>query len=137
MSVDELRLRQIEERQAVLDFREENEEVFAKYPDAKKDAKLIMQKARAAELTAEQVCVALYGSAGRPEHETRALKAAMGEPTRETRGSEKAERTKGRSESDENIQLSASDRRLKAELERRFNKGKPITAKEYLQYSRK
>ena len=79
----EIRIRKAEQLQERLDFREKNEEVFIKYPQAKADIDLIMRKAKAADMTAEQVCRALYADSI-PEHEKRALNAVKGASVAQT-----------------------------------------------------
>lgn len=78
MANDELRIRQLEERQALLDFRDENETLFDKYPQAKVNAMKIMQSITATGMTAEQICRGLYG-APKPANdmEQRALDSAI------------------------------------------------------------
>ena len=81
---DDQRYQRLEERTAILDFREENSEVFAKYPQAKANVKQIMQIVNNSKgfMTAEQVCAGIYG-AGKPEREARAIAAARGDSTRQ------------------------------------------------------
>lgn len=121
----------LEERVELLDFREENAEVFAKYPQAKANAKEIMQVVKQGKgfVTAEQICIGLYGS-GKPDREARAIAAAKGESTREVdatgRTTSKAERAGNQSKS---TVLTPSEVAEKKVFER-FMK-RPVTAEEY------
>lgn len=62
MAQKDVRLDRIEARQAILDFKEQNEELLQRYPQARVNVAEIMQKAAAAQMTPEQVCIALYGA---------------------------------------------------------------------------
>lgn len=121
----------LEERVELLDFREENAEVFAKYPQAKANAKEIMQVVKQGKgfVTAEQICIGLYGS-GKPDREARAIAAAKGESTREVdatgRTVSKADRAGNQPKS---TVLTASESTEKKRFERIM--GRPVTAEEY------
>ena len=136
MAANEIRIKQIELRQAVLDFRDANEDTFDKYPEAKKNVADIMQKSKASGLTAEQICMALYGQAKVNPREERASRAARGEATRVTTEDSvsRASRTGTRQEE---VSLTSAQRREKRILEQTFNNGKQMTNAEYLRYSRR
>lgn len=135
MAANELRIKQIEQRQAVLDFRDTNEEVFDRYPEAKKNVADIMQKSKASGLTAEQICIALYGQSRVNPREARASAAARGEPTRQV-GTDRVSQASRSAGQQESITLTATQRREKQILERTFNKGQKMTNEEYLRYSK-
>lgn len=121
----------LEERVELLDFREENAEVFAKYPQAKVNAKEIMQVVKQGKgfVTAEQICIGLYGS-GKPDREARAIAAAKGESTREVdatgRTVAKADRAGNQPKS---TVLTAQESTEKKRFERIM--GRQVTAEEY------
>jgi len=79
---EDQRYQRLEARTELLDFREDNSEVFARFPQAKQNAQEIMRVVKLGVMTAEQVCIGLYG-ASKPDRETRAISAARGESTRE------------------------------------------------------
>lgn len=134
---EELRIRRIEERQAILDFREENEEVFAKYPQAKQEAKRILQSVTATGMTALQVCRGLYGESARPAHEERAIQAARGDANYSKNTAPNTAKTERSAGANSTVQLSAEDRRLKGWLERAVNNGKPMSNEEFMKYANK
>lgn len=132
---DEKRSSVLEERVELLDFREENAEVFAKYPQARANAKDIMRVVKEGRgfITPEQVCAGLYGS-GKPDREARAIAAARGESTREVDANGKTLSRQDRgSAATTTGELTAAQRKDKARLERIFTNGKPMTVKEYLE----
>lgn len=129
---EDMRSSRLEQEIELLRFEKANARVFDIYPDAAENSEDIMRRAKAADMTAEQVCRALYGEAI-PAYEQRALKAARGESVRETT----------RTTSDrvavpaKEAAYTARERAFKRELERRFNGGKPLTAEEFARYRRK
>jgi hypothetical protein len=131
----DIRLKSFEERQTLIDFREENYEVFARYPKARAYAKEIMQAANAGFLSVEEICRTKFG--GKPEREERASAAARGQSTREVADDgqrvSRADRA-GKAPTAEG--LTAEQRKDKAQLERVFNNGKKMTVQEYLNVSR-
>ena len=115
----------------LLRFERSNAKVFEKYPQAAERTDEIMQKSKAAGMTAEEVCRGLYG---RPslEREDRAMRAARGESTRTV---EPAGPTTARvGKADPNGALSAKDIAYKKELERRFNHGQAMSLDEFSKY---
>ncbi len=133
---EELRQRQLEERVELLDFRESNADVLARYPQAKENIRVIMQKAKAADLTAEQVCMALYGKAI-PAYEERALQAAKGNSTREVKSDNVATATIEAKATESKDRLSPQEQKEKRMLERMFNRGEELTVAEYKKYRRR
>lgn len=132
---DDLRIAQIEARQAALDFREQNEEVFAKYPQAKANAMDIMRKSQASGMTAEQICRGLYGKPEAPLHEQRAREAAKGNSTRTVKDTpDTASASRGSESVNYNEGLTSAERQEKKIFERRFNQGKELTVAEYKKY---
>jgi len=133
---DDLRISQIEARQAALDFREQNEEVFARYPLAKANAQDIMQKATASGMTAEQICRGLYGKPELPAHEQRAREAAKGNSTRTVKDTpDTASASRNSGSLNRNDVLSPAEVKEKRALERMFNKGAELTVAEYKKYT--
>lgn len=109
----------------LLRFERKNASVFAKYPEALDDIEDIMQKAQAANMTAEQVCTALYG---RPTYDQNAIRAAKGESIYQTdnRGSSSAVRSAATDRSN----VTKEERKLVRQIERRFNNGQPLPKEE-------
>ena len=79
----DIKLAQLIEAQEKSSFREDNEDVFAKYPEAKKDIITIMKNSKLTGMTAEQICKGLYGTDELPLHEQRAIDSVNGKPIRE------------------------------------------------------
>lgn len=59
---NELKIRAMEEKIALQDFKEENYEVLSKYPQARSEMKWLMDAVEKTGLTAEQICLGKYGS---------------------------------------------------------------------------
>lgn len=131
----EQRLKKSEQAQERLDFREQNIEVFAKYPQAKADIETIMRKSKAADMTAEQICKALYGNDGLSEHERRAINAVKGTQTNstQTRNLNDAKGVSGKQS--ETIGLTANELSYKRALEKAS--GVKMTDDEVKQYIKK
>lgn len=133
---DDLRIAQIEARQAALDFREQNEEVFARYPQAKANALDIMQRATAARMSAEEICRGLYGKPELPLHEQRAREAAKGNSTRTTRETpDTASASRVSTSLNKNDTLSPDEIKEKRTIERIFNKGQELSVADYKRYT--
>ena len=137
MAANEVRIKQIEQRQAILDFRDNNEEVFDRYPEAKKNVADIMQKSTASGLTAEQICLALYGQGQAKPREERAARAVRGESTRETGTDVVSEASRFGNRPEGESSLTAGQRKEKRMLERMFNNGDKMTDAEYLRHSKR
>lgn len=135
MARDDLRFNQLEERQAVLDFREENADVFSVYPEARTNAADIMRRANAANLTAEQICFALYGEPVNAKDQ-RAIQSAQGLPARKVDSTSKLSRASRQATIDSSESLSVRDKKFKRYLEKNFNDGKEMTVKEFLKYKK-
>ena len=131
----DIRLKNFEERQTLIDFREENYEVFAKYPKARAYAREIMQAANTGFMSVEEICRTKFG--GRPEREERANAAARGQSTREVADNgQRVSRADRAGTAPTAEGLTAAQRKDKAQLERIFNNGKKMTVQEYLNVSR-
>ena len=133
MAERDIRINRIEDRQAVMDFREENFDVLRKYPLAKTEATKIMANCKATGLSVEQMCLAMYGTA-EPASDRRAREAAMG-ITSESKSAKDfsvsaATRTVGNNQSVTN--LTRKDQENKRYLETTFRDGKPMSNKEYI-----
>ena len=130
MTETELRLKRIEEREAITDFKEENESVFARYPQAKTDILTIMKNSKLTGMTAEQICRGLYQETV-PDADKRALDAAMGKSTRETTDTTRVSSAL-RSNSTPNANaLTPSEQRYKRMLEIKFKDGSKMTDDEF------
>ncbi len=132
LAATDLRFKSLEQRQERLDFREANEEVFVKYPNAKQEVDRIMRAVKASGMTAEQVCRGLYGGSSTPDRDLRARASANGEYSRDVNPNagrlSNAQRTATAVES---AGLTAEERRHKTRLERIFNGGKRMSDKEF------
>ena len=128
MANDELRIRQLEERQALLDFRDENDSLFVKYPQAKTDAKTIMRNMQATGMTAEQLCRGMYGTAkAANELERRASEGAKGNiPSKSAR--------KPITQQSKQAELTSRDLAYKAKLEREFLGGDKMSTEEFQKF---
>lgn len=115
----------------LLRFERNNAKVFEKYPQAAERTDDIMRKAKAAGMTAEEVCRGIYGKPVLAREE-RAMRAARGESTRvvEPTGSNATRAATA----DTNKGLSATEIAFKRELERRFNGGKAMDLEEFRKY---
>lgn len=128
MANDELRIRQLEERQAVLDFRDANDDLFAKYPQAKAQAQTIMQNIRATGMTAEQICRGLYGAPkAANEIEQRAIDSAKGNIASKSARKPIQSQTK-------QVSLTAKELAHKARLEKAFLDGNKMSIEEYQKF---
>jgi hypothetical protein len=126
---EDQRYQRLEARTELLDFREDNSEVFARFPQAKQNAQEIMRVVKLGVMTAEQVCIGLYGSS-RPDREARAISAARGESTREVDNSGRTLSRSDRAGSTSTAGgLTPSEIRDKARLERMLRT--KISDKEY------
>ncbi len=132
LAATDLRFKSLEQRQERLDFREANEDVFAKYPNAKREVDRIMKAAKASGMTAEQVCRGLYGGSNIPDRDIRARASANGEYSRDVNPNagrlSNAQRT---AQAVESMGLTAEERRHKTRLERIFNDGKRMSDKDF------
>lgn len=128
---NEIRMKQLEERQQIFDFREENEDVFRIYPQAKADAATIMRNSKLTGMSAEQICKGLYGEVS--ERETRAINAVKGVSSKQGKDDMATKAIKSSSAKSEDS-LSQKDLKYKKFLEKKFNGGKPITVEEYKKY---
>lgn len=128
MANDELRIRQLEERQALLDFRDENDSLFVKYPQAKADAKTIMHNMKATGMTAEQLCRGMYGTPkAANELERRASDGAKGNiPSKSAR--------KPITQQSKQAELTSRDLAYKARLEREFLGGDKMSTEEFQKF---
>ena len=128
MANDELRIRQLEERQAVLDFRDANDDLFAKYPQAKAQAQTIMQNIRVTGMTAEQICRGLYGAPkAANEIDQRAIDSVKGNiPSKSAR--------KPIQSQTKQVSLTAKELAHKARLERAFLDGQKMSIEEYQKF---
>lgn len=131
---DDQRYQELKERTEILDFREENSEVFAKYPQARNNVKQIMQVVKSGLMSAEQVCKGLFGNAV-SDRETRAALAAKGESLYENKGNTLSRQDRNGSINTQEG-LSVEQKREKAQLERLFKLKKPLTVQEYLNVSK-
>lgn len=128
MAADEIRMRRLEEKQAVLDFRDSNDELFAKYPQARQDVNSIMRNAKATGMTAEQICRGLYGSP-QPinDVERRAMDAVRGNiKSKETRTPN--------TQQSRQAELTSRELSHKARLERNFLDGEKMTTEDYRKF---
>lgn len=128
----ELRMKQLEERQALYDFKEENEDVFKLYPQAKADISTIMRNSKLTGMTAEQICKGMYGSIS--DSERRAIESVKGNPTRSTSQNDRATTSIKSSTASSNDVLSPKDLKYKRILETKFNGGEKMTVAEYRKY---
>ena len=128
---EDVRSSKLEHEIKLLRFEKANARVFDRFPDAAENSEEIMRKAEAADMTAEEICYALYGNK-MPAHEAKALKAARGESVRTATG-QTVRKTEG-TESKNVARFTQRELRFKQELERRFNGGKPLTAEEFSKY---
>lgn len=129
MANDELRIRQLEERQAMLDFRDENEELFARYPQAKKEATRIMKSMQATGMTAEQICRGMYGTVKTAnEAERRALDAVKGNI--QSKQAKKSPSSIGTN----TVDLTSQQLKHKAFIERNFLDGDKMSTQEYMKF---
>lgn len=75
---NELKMKLLEEKFEIQEFREEHYEVLSKYPQARSEIKWLMNAAKSpVGLTVEQICKAKYGDSA-PAHERRAKEAVSG-----------------------------------------------------------
>lgn len=128
---NELRVKQLERKQALLDFREYNADILARYPQSRDDIEIIMRNTKVTGMSVEQVLRGLYG-ASEPYNDTeaRALKAARGQAgtVNATRKSASNKQTT----SEPRQTLTRSDLAYKKALEEEFMNGKEMTMKEFL-----
>lgn len=130
-ATQDIQTQRLQNEVELLRFERSNAKVFEKYPQAAENTDIIMQKAKAAGMSAEEICRGLYGSPSL-EREDRALRAARGESTRSVEPARTgAERV---AQADNNKGLSASELAFKRELERRFNGGKAMPVEEFRKY---
>jgi len=122
----------IKEQLAVLKFERDNADVFAMYPEARERSQEIMEKAQAADLTAEQICRALFGDP-KPDYEERAIRAAAGEYSRSVYAGATSSAERAALASIEKT-LTKEERLFKRRLEQLFNEGKPISMEEFNKY---
>ena len=130
MSANEIRLRQLEDQLQLANFREENSDILALYPEAKANISSIMKNSKLTGMTVEQICKGLYGTPTVPDYENRALMAAKGQSTRDT-GS-KTNIVPAKTETD--VILTRAQQKEKTFLER-LNGGK-LSNEEYKKFSR-
>lgn len=123
-----IKLEQIEEKQEILDFREEHAELFNTYPEAKQDIKSIIKNSKATGMTPEQICRGLYGD--EKDSEVRARNSVMGKPTRNIT-EDKATRAMSSGHNKKTIQLSSKEIKMKRILEKKFNGGQQISNEEF------
>ena len=135
MTETELRIKSLEMKEAIMDFREANTEVFTAYPQAKADIATIMKKARLTGMTAEQICRGLYATTI-PDNEKRALDAINGKSTREVKDTTNVSSAIRGNNTIDSVGLTPSELREKRILEQRFNGGNKLTDKEYRQYAK-
>ena len=138
MALSEIRIKKLEQRQIISDFRIENEEVFAKYPQAKTDIPRIMKIMENTDEDAETVCAILFGKSKTPDYEQRALDAAKGLSTRETdTTASKVSQAERSSAGSSDVALTPSELRLKRWLEKNYNEGEKLTVKQFREHTSK
>jgi len=131
---DDQRYQQLNERTEVLDFRDEHEDVFARYPQARSNVKQIMKVVKSGLMTAEQACKGLYGNPTN-DRESRAALAAKGESLGNVNSNNLSRQDRSGMGVDQSG-LTAEQRKEKTQLERLFKLQKPLTVQEYLKVSK-
>lgn len=128
MAADEIRMRSLEEKQAILDFRDSNESLFAKYPQARSEATSIMRNSNATGMTPEQICRGLYGSP-KPANdlEQRAIDAVRGKIK------PKQSRTPNTEQSSK-AELTSRELQYKSILEKNFLDGEKMSIEEFKEF---
>ena len=126
-----IEIKQLKEKAAIADFKDENEDVFSKYPQARVNAATIMRNVQLTGMTAEQICIGLYGEKKVSDMETRAIKAAQGISTKEVKQETGSGYIPSATTKTAGKGLSRTEQLEKREFERVFNQGKPLTEEEY------
>lgn len=129
---NELKMKVLEEKLAVTEFKEENAEVLAKYPEAKSDLKWLMDAVEKTGLSAEQLCRGKYGDSMNKSDRRAddAMRGRIDDSIEDVASS--AIRSANRQVEQS---LTESDRRNKAQLEKLS--GVKISPKDYLNYYKK
>lgn len=134
MAKTDLKQSKLEERLNILEFKENNADVIARYPKAKDELRKIMTIASDGTMTVEQVCRGLYGQES-PEREKRAKDAVLGNAARPESDNtvSSAVRT-----SSPRTTISLSDKELKAKryIEKTYNGGKSISEEDFIKVYR-
>jgi hypothetical protein len=131
---NEVRMKQLEERQALMDFKEENEEVFIKYPEAKKDISLIMKNSKLTGMSTEQICRGMYGTANNvPTRDSRAIDSFSRKAEDKT---DRASNAIKNANSQSEVRLSPQEIKYKTLLEKKFNNGEKLSNEEFKKYIR-
>ncbi len=129
MASNKIELMEMKKKLETLTFKEENEELFSKYPEAKKNLALIMNNSRLTGMTAEQICKGLYGNAI-PANEARAMASAKGQSTRTTNPNTNVARVATGTNSNDKSSLTQEQLNYKRRLEQTF--GRKIDTEEFL-----
>lgn len=126
----EIEQTRLKEDMEQLKFQISNQELFRKYPKAQAELTKVMKAVQASGMTAEQVCRGLYG-VQTPVQEQRAKDAVLGklDNTDTDNGVATATRT---ASPKQKISLTESQIRMKQQLEKTYNKGKPISESEFV-----
>jgi len=132
----DVRLNRLEERQAVMDFKEEHEEALRRYPQARANIPDIMQKCKAAGLDPEVYIKVLYGST-EVESDKRAKDSIRNPAEGKSSDYQVANASRSGQKADIGVGLSPADRAAKAAFEESFREGKPMTNKEWIDRKKK
>jgi sulfur relay (sulfurtransferase) DsrC/TusE family protein len=128
-AAQEIRNDMIEEKLEIIDFRESNYDLLQKYPQARQDVKTIIKNAKLTGMTAEQICKGMYADAETPSYQQR-IRQQMTDKTSDSTNQTSTEAAARASIPKQSGVTSASDRQMKARIERMFNGGKPLTEDE-------
>lgn len=131
---NEVRLKEIEERQATLDFREDNVDLFNKYPQAKKDVSTIMRNSKLTGMSPEQICIGMYG-ASTNEYDDANVRAVSGLATRQTNKNDASTRAARATSANNSVTLTSKELRMKKYLEETFNGGEKISVEQFKKYT--
>ena len=129
---NELKLKSLEEKLALTEFKEENAEVLRKFPEAKTEIRWLMEAVEKTGLSAEQLCRGKYGDAlnKADRRADDAMRGMIDDSIEDVASS--AIRSASRPT---DVALTDSDRRNKTQLEKMT--GVKISSKEYLSYYKK
>ena len=136
MASDKVKLTEIEKKLELFTFKEENEELFLKFPEAKANLSLIMNNSKLTGMTPEQICKGLYGTSV-PLNEQRATQSAKGQSTRNVNPNTNVARVVTGTRTNESSSLSQSDLNYKRQLEITFNGGKQLSNEEFMSIKNK
>lgn len=133
---DDLRLARLEERQAIADFRDDNDDILRRYPQAKADILTIMQKQQKnPDFSVEEICEKMYKVG--PDSDRRAIDSVRNRSQQQSpnRASDSRVAAASRQAAPTSTILSRSDLAKKEVLD--SLRDKPMSNKEYLERKNK